>query len=344
MQYARYVTLALSVGALTACADQSTTPNLEESPTRTVTEDGRVTVFAAASGERTGVRPSGLSMALGTAKGLNTLYSQDVEPDPFRWTSNGCVVEGCGYGADFVVPAGETWTVSTIGLAGRLENGFSSFEIAIYREVNGVPSEVVFHQAGMTSYTATRREETIGYYSDYRIELPSPQVLPAGRYWLALPSMGKDWLSHFMWMNSPMVGSGARTIRNGVWSSPWNGDFVFALYARANVAPQITMGSGATIRPGSSFTLSASFTDSDHDTWSCTLNWGDGAADVHLTNCAPDQPIQVSHQYTKPGTYTVTLTVQDSKNASDVKSANVVVEAGKPLSPGRPSIPGKPNG
>lgn len=113
-----------------------------------------------------------------------------------------------------------------------------------------------------------------------------------------------------------------------------------------NVAPQITMGSGATITPRTSFTLTASFADPGQDSWSCTLNWGDGSDDVQLASCAPGQPIQQSRQYMKPGTYTVTLRVQelDPEAASDTKSVSVVVEPGQPTNPGKPSNPGRPNG
>lgn len=99
-----------------------------------------------------------------------------------------------------------------------------------------------------------------------------------------------------------------------------------------NVAPTVDAGSDATIDEGSAFTRSGSFSDPGADTWTATVNYGDGSG-VQALTLAPDKSFSLSHVYADNGTYTVTVVVtdDDSDSGSDtivVTVANVAPSVG----------------
>ena len=115
----------------------------------------------------------------------------------------------------------------------------------------------------------------------------------------------------------------------------------------ANVAPTITSVGFASSSVGcgsNNATLNVTFADPGADTWSATINWGDGS---------PPQPIpsvgksfSVSHTYGSSGAFAVTVTVTDDDGDSDTEAgaAQVTVqhvfEGGgilQPINPGPPN-------
>lgn len=95
-----------------------------------------------------------------------------------------------------------------------------------------------------------------------------------------------------------------------------------------NVPPTVNAGADATVPIGSSFTLAASFSDpggSDDSPWGYTVDWGDDQADDTGTISDQSTPITPSHTYASPGTYTVTVYVQDRNGGtgSDVLTVQV---------------------
>jgi len=89
-----------------------------------------------------------------------------------------------------------------------------------------------------------------------------------------------------------------------------------------NVAPTISPIQNATINEGSSFTVSGSFSDSGSDTWTATVNYGDGSGIVPLTLNA-DKSFLLNRGYPQNGTYTVVVTVTDKDGG--VATKNIVV-------------------
>jgi hypothetical protein len=83
----------------------------------------------------------------------------------------------------------------------------------------------------------------------------------------------------------------------------------------ANVAPVITAGGNTTITVGSTFTRSGSFTDPGADTWTGTVNYGDGSGPSALT-LAANKTFALSHAYTQLGTFPVTITIFDGVDTS----------------------------
>jgi PKD repeat protein len=90
-----------------------------------------------------------------------------------------------------------------------------------------------------------------------------------------------------------------------------------------NTTPVLNAGDDAAIDEGSLFSRTGSFTDSDTDTWSATVNYGDGADQTLALNA--DKTFALSHTYADNGTYQVTVTVDDGKGgiATDIITVTV---------------------
>lgn len=90
----------------------------------------------------------------------------------------------------------------------------------------------------------------------------------------------------------------------------------------ANVLPTVSAGADATIGVNSPFTRSGSFTDPGADTWTATVNYGDGNPTEQLTLTGKNYTL--NHTYTQIGQFTVTITVNDGTgNSVDTAVINV---------------------
>ncbi len=76
-----------------------------------------------------------------------------------------------------------------------------------------------------------------------------------------------------------------------------------------NVAPSLSVGADATIDEGDNFTRSGSFTDPGADTWTATVNYGDGGGAQPLALVG--KTFGLSHTYVDNGVNTLTVTVTD---------------------------------
>lgn len=77
-----------------------------------------------------------------------------------------------------------------------------------------------------------------------------------------------------------------------------------------NVAPAVDAGAGGTIDEAGTFTGSGSFADPGADSWTATVDYGDGSGAQALA-LNPDKTFSLGHTYASPGIYTVTVTVTD---------------------------------
>ena len=73
-----------------------------------------------------------------------------------------------------------------------------------------------------------------------------------------------------------------------------------------NVDPAVDAGPDATIDEGSTFTQCGSFTDPGADTWTATVDYGDGSGEQPLL-LNSDKTFNLSHTYADDGVYTVTF-------------------------------------
>jgi hypothetical protein len=96
--------------------------------------------------------------------------------------------EGFTCADDFVVPIGETWTVTDVALTGTGGgNAAVPTQVQFYRDVGGLPGALLqSFSVPPTSVTP----EVPPFISNYFRALPAPLVLTAGTYWIAARDFG----------------------------------------------------------------------------------------------------------------------------------------------------------
>ena len=99
-----------------------------------------------------------------------------------------------------------------------------------------------------------------------------------------------------------------------------------------NVAPTVNVIANVIVNEGSLFCGSGSFADPGTDTWTATVEYGDGSGVQNLT-LNEDKSFDLSHTYTNNGPHTVTVTVQDDDTGVGSGSLVVTVNAAPLLDP-----------
>jgi hypothetical protein len=79
-----------------------------------------------------------------------------------------------------------------------------------------------------------------------------------------------------------------------------------------DVSPNVQAGVNATIDQGTALVRNGDFTDPNPDTWSATVDYGDGSG-VQPLALNPDKTFALNHTYTTSGNYTVAVTINDSQ-------------------------------
>jgi DNA/RNA endonuclease G (NUC1) len=77
----------------------------------------------------------------------------------------------------------------------------------------------------------------------------------------------------------------------------------------SNVAPSIAPFAGATLLPGETYAVTGSFTDPGADSWSATVDYGDGSGVARLP--LGGMSFSLSHTYLSAGVFTVRVSVSD---------------------------------
>ncbi len=99
-----------------------------------------------------------------------------------------------------------------------------------------------------------------------------------------------------------------------------------------NVPPGVAAGPDATVAVGESFTGAGNFSDPGNDTWTATVDYGDGAGPEPL-GLHPNKSLDLEHIYVNPGTYPVVVCVADDDGGVGCDSLSVTV----PI-PNRPPV------
>ena len=89
----------------------------------------------------------------------------------------------------------------------------------------------------------------------------------------------------------------------------------------SNVAPVLAPFAGAVIWPRQTYMASGTFTDPGADSWTGTVNFGDGTSEALTIS---GKRFSLDHVYQRAGTYTVTVSVSDGE-AGDTETATVRV-------------------
>ena len=98
-------------------------------------------------------------------------------------------------------------------------------------------------------------------------------------------------------------------------------DAIVSTATVANVAPIVGGIATATLLPGETYAAGGSFTDPGADTWSATVDYGDGSGVGALA--LSGQQFTLSHKYAAAGTFTIVATVGDGEVVAS--SSQVVV-------------------
>ena len=106
-----------------------------------------------------------------------------------------------------------------------------------------------------------------------------------------------------------------------------------------DVPPQINAGINATIDQGTEFVRSGSFADPNPDSWTATVDYGDGSG-VQPLVLNPDKTFTLDHTYTTPGNYVVGVTIIDSQGGQGHGYFAVQVQTPSTPNPPAPSTAG----
>jgi PKD domain/RTX calcium-binding nonapeptide repeat (4 copies) len=109
-----------------------------------------------------------------------------------------------------------------------------------------------------------------------------------------------------------------------------------------NNAPVVTSLTGPTHGvPGQPLHYAGAFIDPDADSWTATVNFGDGTGNQPLA-LNPDKTFAFDHVFASPGTSTMVVTVADNNGGLGTRSLTVVVVAAglesDPLDPSHPML------
>ena len=96
-----------------------------------------------------------------------------------------------------------------------------------------------------------------------------------------------------------------------------------------NVAPVVATVPDATVNMGSAYTVAATFTDPGADTWTATVDWGDGSTPGTVTTTA--HSFSLTHTYAAANLYTVTVTVADDDTSASAAHSVTVAQAAPAL-------------
>ena len=99
-----------------------------------------------------------------------------------------------------------------------------------------------------------------------------------------------------------------------------------------NVVPSVDAGAASTINQGEVYSGSGSWADTADDTWTATVDYGDGSGVQPLT--LTGTTFALSHTYTASGVFVVSVSVTDSLGAIGIATTQVEVFAVYPTLPG----------
>jgi hypothetical protein len=225
------------------------------------------------------LRPHGANPDIANLTQDSALFSQTS-------TSNGVFDPGQDFTSatyladDFVVPAGQVWTISSIVVAGRVVNGTAvnhAPSFFVLTDDGGHPSLHVPPGSGL-SLTASDPQSCCDQVTDYLLSAKSgPFRLGAGTYWLgglvavALLSPGV-----FDWQTADGSGGVAMTSDDGLvtWRAAGLGGLSFSVFGHAQLTQAITFPAITPnpATPGTSAALGATATSQLPITYTSSTN------------------------------------------------------------------------
>ena len=103
-----------------------------------------------------------------------------------------------------------------------------------------------------------------------------------------------------------------------------------------NVAPTVGAVADATVNVGVAYTASGTFADPGADSWTATVDWGDGTAPS--TASLATRSFSLTHTYAAAGAFTVTVTIADDDTSSSDAHTVIVAQPAPGLAAALPLI------
>ena len=130
--------------------------------------------------------------------------------------------------------------------------------------------------------------------------------------------------------SSVAIQSDGNIVLAGRTQNATDNDFALARYIGfTNVAPSMDPMADANILVGENFTHAGTFVDPDSTSWTGTVDYGDGDGPVNLP--LVDMSFTLSHTYTSPGDFTITVTIED--DGGKIGSDSMVMSVYKSADP-----------
>ena len=155
-----------------------------------------------------------------------------------------------------------------------------------------------------------------------------------GAYYLGTATVTTDSSGHAAFSvtltpSDPFSGDWITATATGTDDGGWTSEFSYDYsLSGANLPARPSLGSNATINPGSTFTQNGSFTDPDSSAWTAVVDYGDGSSPQTLT-LNSDKTFTLSHGYALSGTYELLVSITD--DSGNVGSADLFVTVAGPV-------------
>ena len=103
-----------------------------------------------------------------------------------------------------------------------------------------------------------------------------------------------------------------------------------------NVAPVVGAIPNGTLNVGATYSVAGAFADPGADSWTATVNWGDGSAPESVS--LSTRSFSLTHVYTAGGTYTVALAIADDDTSTTASHSVTVTQPAPGLAAALPLI------
>src|SRR6185295_11412428 len=97
-----------------------------------------------------------------------------------------------------------------------------------------------------------------------------------------------------------------------------------------NVLPVVAPALNVTINQGDTFGGTGGFLDPGADTWTATVDYGDGSG-VQTLALNADKTFALNHAYDQTGTFTITVSVRDDDGGVGTGTRTVTVNNNRPV-------------
>jgi len=256
---------------------------------------------------------------LGTAADDTGIASMTIDGDPITFELTGNPENEVSFGTDVAVQNGTNMIITT---ATDLDGNESFDERPVY--VDGwVPSvSIVSPNAALIlpdTQTTVPLEVTAsdqGYGFDLQVTLNGEVVCEAA-------GSGNQTVAETIACNA-VIGPfdfGSSTIEAIARDAAGN-QHSASTTITLNTTPTVDAGIDTSLECGATFASTGSFTDPGMDTWTATVDYGDGSG-VETLALNADNTFTLNHDYAGTGVFTVTVTVTDNHGEFGVDTAVV---------------------